>query len=388
MAATRQHVFLVPGFFGFANLGDLKYFAHVQEILEARLAERGIDAHVVQVKTAPTSSVKKRAQRLLQQMHEHAGGDDAPIHLIGHSSGGLDARLLVAAGGSLSNDLPADELAGRVRSVVSVTSPHHGTPTAGFFMTVVGGRVLQILSLSMIYTLRYGKLPLSALVQMAGILIKLDSLVQPSDPLDQLYDDLLGDFSDERQREIREFFREVGSDQSLIGQLMPQAMETFNAVTRNDPAVRYGCVVARARAPGVGSTLAAGLSPYAQSSHALYVAIWNLASRHPQDKVPLPPVDHVRALQQAYGEVPDLKANDGMVPVLSQLWGEVVCCVNADHHDVIGHFDNPDHTPPHFDWITSGSGFRRSEFERLWSSVAQFVARPAVVAVDARRKVA
>ena len=388
MAGDRHHIFLVPGFFGFANLGDLKYFKHVQEVLEARLASRGIDAHVVQVKTAPTSSIKKRAQRLLQQMCDHAGADSAPIHLIGHSSGGLDARLLVAAGGSLSTTLPADEMAARVRTVISVTTPHHGTPTAGFFTTVIGGRVLQLLSLSMIYTLRYGKVPLSALVQMAGLLIKLDALVAQADPLDQLYDELLSDFSDDRQREIREFFKEVGSDQSLIQQLMPAAMEVFNAVTRNDPTVRYGCVVAKARAPGVGSTLAAGLSAYAQSSHALYVAMWNLAARHAADKLPLPPVEHVRALQQAYGEVPDLKANDGMVPVLSQLWGEVVCCVQADHHDVIGHFDSPEHIPPHFDWITSGSGFNRAQFEHLWGSVAQFVAREPLAQVVSQRRVA
>lgn len=383
MPSPKQHIFLVPGFFGFANLGDLKYFAHVEQVLAARLQRQGIDGRIVHVKTAPTSSVKKRALRLLQQMVDHAGGDDAPIHLIGHSSGGLDARFLVAAGGSLSSQLPADEMARRVRSVVTVTTPHHGTPTAEFFGTAIGGRVLQLLSLSLIYTLRYGKLPLSAIVQMAGVLVRLDNFVGQSDPLDQLYDELLSDFSADRQREIREFFREVGADQSLIDQLRPAAMETFNAMTRNDPEVRYGCVVAKARAPGVGTTLAAGLSPYAQSSHALYVAIWNLAARHEAGKLPLPGVEQVRALQAAYGELPDIKANDGMCPVLSQLWGEVICCVEADHHDVIGHFDDVGHDPPHFDWITSGSGFKRGQFERLWGAVADFVAKSAAAQAQA-----
>ena len=31
MAMRRQHVLLVPGFFGFANLGDFAYFAHVRD---------------------------------------------------------------------------------------------------------------------------------------------------------------------------------------------------------------------------------------------------------------------------------------------------------------------------------------------------------------------
>ena len=71
---------------------------------------------------------------------------------------------------------------------------------------------------------------------------------------------------------------------------------------------------------------------------------------------------------------PDLRTNDGIVPTLSQLWGEVICAVTADHHDVIGHFDDPEHDPPHYDWISSGSGFSRNDFERLWVGVADWIA--------------
>jgi len=31
--AGPHHVVLVPGFFGFANLGDFAYFGHVRELL-------------------------------------------------------------------------------------------------------------------------------------------------------------------------------------------------------------------------------------------------------------------------------------------------------------------------------------------------------------------
>ena len=30
----RQHVFLIPGFFGFTSFGELSYFAHVRRALE------------------------------------------------------------------------------------------------------------------------------------------------------------------------------------------------------------------------------------------------------------------------------------------------------------------------------------------------------------------
>ena len=52
----RHNVYLVPGFFGFANLGDLKYFAHVHDVLQANFASLGIEANVHHVRTWPTAS--------------------------------------------------------------------------------------------------------------------------------------------------------------------------------------------------------------------------------------------------------------------------------------------------------------------------------------------
>jgi triacylglycerol lipase len=56
----------------------------------------------------------------------------------------------------------------------------------------------------------------------------------------------------------------------------------------------------------------------------------------------------------------------------------VVGAAWADHHDLIGHFHAPFHVPPHFDWLTSGSGFDRARFEALWRGAARWLAgRPA-----------
>jgi len=79
-------------------------------------------------------------------------------------------------------------------------------------------------------------------------------------------------------------------------------------------------------------------------------------------------------LRRAYGRVPGVGANDGIVPTLGQLWGDLVAAVWADHHDVIGHFHLPTHVPPHFDWVASGTGFDRANFERLWRLVAAYAA--------------
>ena len=65
-----HHVYLVPGFFGFANLGDLTYFGHVREFLLAAFARRGLTLHVDVVATRPTASLPRRAERVLD--HDRA----------------------------------------------------------------------------------------------------------------------------------------------------------------------------------------------------------------------------------------------------------------------------------------------------------------------------
>ena len=61
------------------------------------------------------------------------------------------------------------------------------------------------------------------------------------------------------------------------------------------------------------------------------------------------------------------------MPTRSQVWGEILQAVQADHLDVIGHFNDPAVQPPHFDWLTTGSGFRRQRFEALWDGVVDSI---------------
>ncbi|HUE30114.1 MAG TPA: triacylglycerol lipase, partial [Verrucomicrobiae bacterium] len=104
----RHHVYLVPGFFGFTNLGELGYFQHVLEFLRARSTA---DIHVV--RTHPTASLPQRAARVVDAVAATMGRD-GPVHLIGHSSGGLDARLAVSPGVSLPSRQNVERIARRV----------------------------------------------------------------------------------------------------------------------------------------------------------------------------------------------------------------------------------------------------------------------------------
>jgi hypothetical protein len=122
-------------------------------------------------------------------------------------------------------------------------------------------------------------------------------------------------------------------------------MDLFDASTGDRPDVRYASVTAQAPSPRLATRLAFGPRPWPQATYALYT--W---------------------LHHQVGE------GDGIVPIASQRRGDVLFAATADHLDVIGHFDDPEHLPPHTDLIHTGSRFDRVQFETMWTSVARFVA--------------
>jgi hypothetical protein len=367
-----QRFYLVPGFFGFANLGELKYFGHVRDFLVAEATRRGAAAKVHVVKTHPTSSLPKRAAVLAATVAATAKKGRGPLHLIGHSSGGLDCRLFLTPGVALPTAVKVEPLAARVRSLVTVATPHHGTPIASFFTGIRGQRLLRVLSLSTIYLLRFGRLPLAALLQLGRTFARLDNLAINSALLDELFNRLLADFSVGRRRTVRKLLDEVVADQALLLQLTPEGTDVLNATTIVRSGVRCGSVVTRARRPGVRTLLDAGLDPSAHATQIIYSAIYRLAARTPASRTRELTARQTRALRRGLGSVPQRQANDGVVPTQSQVWGEVVHAARCDHLDVIGHFRDPSHAPPHYDWLSTGSGFTRGHFESLWRDVFDF----------------
>lgn len=374
----RTHdVYLVPGFLGFVNLGRITYFGHVRRILGERFTALGLDARIHLVRTPPTASLPTRAARLAEAIAATARKGDAPLHLIGHSSGGLDVRLLTAPGVELPTDIDVERLAGRVRTVVTVSTPHHGTPLASFFTTLRGQQLLQVLSLNTIYVLHFGHLPISALLWMGGMVLRFGDLIANSELLDELFSRLLEDFTVGRRRAVRVLLRDVVRDQSLMLQLTPEAMEVFNPSVLPRPGIRYGAVVTQAVRPSLRATLGVGLDPAAQVTHAVYGALYQLNATAPRSRASRLTRSQTRALTRAYGAIPSADANDGIVPTLSQVWGHVIHAAVADHLDALGHFRDAAHHPPHVDWLVSGSGFDRPRFDALMDDVTRFVAAAA-----------
>jgi triacylglycerol lipase len=371
---VKHHIYLVPGFFGFTNLGEFVYYGHVRDFLQAEFARRGVEAEVVAIPSHPTASIRQRAADLLKGVQETASADEGHLHLVGHSTGGLDSRLFVSPGASLREGLGLEPYASRVRTVVTVSTPHEGTPLASFFLGLFGQQILKLLSLFTVYVLRFGRLPLRVAFRLGHLISRADDQLgwKPT-LLDQLFDQLLGDFSADRREAVERFLGDVGKDTSLIPQLTPEGIDLFNAGCTDRPGVRYGSVVTQARPPSLRTRLSAGLDPYAQLTHTVYALLYGQTQRMPLNKIPLQTAEQTAALIQAYGALPGPQACDGIVPTRSQVYGEVIAAVRADHLDAIGHFDQPSHQPPHVDWLISGSGFRRPQFEKLWKDVADFL---------------
>ncbi len=355
-----HHVFLVPGFFGFTHIGTMAYWGHVEQFLTESFAARGLSARVHSVRTPPTASLRKRASTLCAAMIDaipQPGSGDR-IYLLGHSTGGLDARLLMTGQPWLS-ELETAPWLDRVRAVVMVATPHKGTPTASFFASLLGQRLLEVLSLATIHTVRFGSIPLSVMFKLAGALSLADGRFGFSRTLlDQLFDQLLNDFTPDRRLQIQSFFSEVNQEQALLTQLTPESMDVFDGVVVQRPGVGYYSVVTRSPRPGLRSSLQRGLDPYAQAMHGLYHGLHRLAAS--DSGVPMKAPESLRLMGITAED------NDGIVPTLSQLHGELLKVIDADHLDVLGHFRDSVSHPPHYDWLVTGAGFDRGRFEGLW----------------------
>ena len=288
------------------------------------------------------------------------------LHLVGHSSGGLDARLFASPGVQL--DVEVEGWASALQSVVTVATPHRGTPSAAAFNTLAGKRLLRLLSLMTMVVIRRGKLPLDVTLAITQQIRRFsDVLDDTSGLVDEVFTGLLNELTDQRRDDIVAFFHDIGEDQALLPQIGPDAMDAFNVGTIDRPGVRYGAVITRARRPGLRGVLGAGVSPYAQASNALYVACHHLAAAGGPALAA-----QAAALRSRWPDI-GVEDNDGMVPTASQPWGQTIAAIDADHLDVIGHFTGDDIEPPHYDWIRTGTGYRRPAFESTWAAVFAFL---------------
>jgi hypothetical protein len=377
----RQQLFMSPGMFGFGRLGSYNYFVHVERELVARFAAAGHELVAHAIGDLPTASIRRRAARLAEVVAKVGNGD--PIHLLGHSTGGLDARLVA----SPATRTIAPALLGwlpQLRSITTMNTPHFGTPLASFFATVNGQRVLGALSALTVAGLSLGAQPLAATSVLLGFVRASDrSLPFKVKALDHSVQSVVGLVDDARSPEVRAFLRAIEDDQGSLLQLSPEAMDLVAAGFADRPGVRYQATISMSPTPQVRRWVEAIGRPWRAVSLALFYALHRVTAqvgeRYPcaavRGESPWAGEAAEARISAAFGTAPK-DANDGIVPLRSQLWGEIVWAGYGDHLDVLGHYTDEhdsDAVAPelaHHDWLVSGSRFSTREFTALMDAIA------------------
>lgn len=366
-----HHIYLIPGFFGFSNLGNVLYFRAVREMLAHTFAARGERVEIYGVKTFPTGSLARRARRVLEEIdkNESLAHADA-IHLVGHSTGGIDARLVASTARGLGLESLRPKLVEKLRNVVCVSTPHYGTPLANFFTTIYGKKLLYFITLLVFVGL--WRRPIAFAGGLLGLGYKAYDLLGLNETLLlQITNQLLRDFTPERQREVRSFLDSILKDVSLMIQLTPESMEVLNATIEPLDSVRHVSYATVAPPPIKIIDRARWREWLDPLSVVLYSAVYSLTAKPESGYSYHPPIEPFAFdTKEPFSFELDATSNDGVVPTLSQIYGEFRGFVKADHLDVVGHYlRGPLEKQDGADWFLSGAKFSLDGFERLWNDI-------------------
>lgn len=386
-APSEHAVFLIPGFLGFERFSTFPYFAdRVVAALRAGLeCASNEPVPVIPVPIPPTAPLRERQRQMIKtlcdRLHalEHDYGSRT-VHLVGHSTGGVDATLLteeapIGGGDWADIDPRAPALRRRIRSVVTIASPHQG---ACFTRDPVA-RFLAARDLT-------GLPPLVKLLASFG--------------LASMHDVELGDFLFSVKREATKsarFLWRLLPRWALIDDLDPSRSPPKS---RRLPGVVRRTFVTLAGTPRLDTcsippadhffrelSLRAGgwLTGSAEEGQHVKASLARL-----QEALTGPRWDDLVIKSDAVELPAELGAdtNDGVVNTARQLIDpddrdELAGIVVGDHFDVVGYYDRyvfslgkdgheqASHVLSGF--LHSGSGFRDTEFFELYRRVAKVI---------------
>jgi hypothetical protein len=189
--------------------------------------------------------------------------------------------------------------------------------------------------------------------------------------LRQITNQLLRDFTPAREREVREFLDSILNDVSLMMQLTPESMDMLNAALRPATGVRHVSYATVSPSPVKSLQRTRLRDLITPLSTVLYTTVYSLTASTEPGYTYHPPIEAREAVTGM--KLPfdlDASANDGVVPALSQIYGEFRGFVRADHLDVVGHYlRGPLEAQDGADWFKSGARFSLKQFELLWNDI-------------------
>jgi len=383
-------VFLVPGLLGFENFASFRYFAdRVVAALRAGLEQRWQQpVPVIAVPIPPTASLHERQRKLVKTLADRLdviepGQPPLQVHLVGHSTGGLDANLLtypqpVAEAAWADLDPRAPKLRDRIRSVISIASPLQGA-------CITRDPVARLLSQGD----PRGAPGLTSLVLRFCASAAKDF---------ELADGLNG-ASREAAKTLR-FLREVISKWQLLADLQPSMMLDSRLLKQDVRRRSFVTVTGRAKrgehvSPADGffrelahraSGRSTGCMDEGELVHASVARLNRALADDSADSLLIraPGIELPRSLDAGH--------NDGVVNAARQLLDpeqpdELAGIVVADHFDVVGYYDREvwqvddegreQQKQKLSGLLHSGSGFRDDQFFELYQRVADVLTEPA-----------
>jgi hypothetical protein len=385
-----NHLVLVPGFGGFDVLGSLQYYHGVTEVL----ASSPLVLHYFP--NLPTASVRTRAVQLRHWLEERwrrklIGPEDA-LHLVGHSTGGLDLRQLLNDFRQRQQEHRAteaeDEVLARIQSVQFLSTPQRGTALAYHLNRPAPRFLLARPALRLAYEsargLRERGLALSSRV--LRLLLRRPAALGEHNWIDALLDTLErcysreGDWEGAQARadyfELLRWLLHMASDSSALGDLSPVPLPGAppSPAHLEDPEEERRFLLAR----GIRfSSIVTVAHPSTERTWDLFNRLHALTASSPPGQLGGP--QQVQLLRDP-GHHLSLEPhdNDGLVNSVSMVWPDVESCyaVEADHADVIGHFEYESPAsgrgPRRYDLLTSRSGFGAEQFHTLWRKIGGF----------------
>jgi triacylglycerol lipase len=374
-------IVLVPGLLGFGSFGPkneppkLSYFRHVCEALAHLLTtELGLPSapHFLVHEPPPTGPLAERVASLWQAIDGVLTRDQsgrARVHIVGHSTGGLDARLLVnplylPEGGPTSAD--KQRIVARLGGVVSLSAPHRGAPIAynlgplvpHLIEGPVSGLISWLYLVSILNTARSRKLVDHARYLMTALLALPKSLVMPVTGSRELLE-LTTELDAETADQIRRFLQRVVDDNRLVGDLAPEAMRELNARIATGDTFPIHSFVSVSPEPRLWPP---------EPTRLLYAAIYE-AARPREGGEPFPEGEWIGPAAPALATK---GARDGVVTSASQPAPAVAAArrpvrlIEGDHLDVVGHFEGVGET-----FFKSEANMTRERFYDLWGRVAR-----------------
>lgn len=368
-------VVFIPGFLGFEGIFNVHYFGRVvARKLEGFLRKRRIATQILVSDTLPAARLERRKERLVRWLERNviAGRTSPPrIHLVGHSTGGVDAYALLAGLRSCASSNEDEELRAVIRSVVTLASPMRGASI------VVAPEVRNV---------RGPAFPLRAL-----------HLLEPRSRRAILTDPMaLAVFPHVASRplDIIRYLHEIATDHQLLDDLAPDAMEQgmMKAMgPRSDhvSVAHYVTIAANSWTEPSEPTCEASL-------YADFLRLVRSGQRNVRTDARVRGWSEIEMrirqselVGSGEGRASVMSAtaiaSDGVVDSALQFVRaeDIHGVVVGDHLDVVGHYGfargtrtlrHPLFMRRERGFLHSGSGFDDRAFDALWSSIAGVIA--------------